>query len=371
MPKKRPNRKKSKKKNPYQNTSKQTVIRTNEDAKQFARNFAENMLQENQSNPAESMEKILRDYNNKLIENGYGMSRDELTKMNLFDIRSIMNETDNNYSLSTVKITNEINEWSDNVEWYQTLPCFTDGVVQFNTDRYIQYNVESLNVEKRNFVLNLKDYLQTDADIWEIGTQMSVLVNCENESFDANVIVDNDHPYYGYPQLYKLIPIKTMKNWTLQDRKNWNIIVKYAENFQKSTPAETQKALFLTFIQAIIVINYYLSLNKPSRPVIPRHNKRVVTKEISTAPDKSESEKVIRKVGIIKIQSAKPPKIVTKDTVIHYKTTSWTRRATIRTLKSGKKVFVKASTCYRQCLKDKNTNAKAKTVTIQITDKTK
>lgn len=347
MAKRKNQKKKSKKQNIKKETAEQLQMRAVEYAMRRTPNadFKENI---------QSRIECLQEYNQALVENGYGFSRKQLREMNLFDIRSIVEDTDDTMKITNVKMTNEMLDYISDSEWTLAVPCFSEGVVQFNDERYVYYKVENIDPAKPSYILTLKDHAFMK-NFWEVGVcgtmEFKFYKKNGDMGFKNKKIVDKDHPYRNYSDIYKLLPIEQF-GWPEVKKSEWQRIRTYTDFFTqniKMQKGDPVRELFSFFIKATLAINYYLSKNKPSRP-INTNPKRKTEKQISETLNK---EKSIRRIGTITIKSEKPPKIITKDSVIRYKTASWQRRATIRTLKNGKKVYVKESVCYRQCLRDK------------------
>ena len=353
MPKKKNQRKKPKK-----------PAAKKESIQQMQINAAKKILNTMHGSNTETAELLrtecLREYNRKLVEKGYGFSRSDLKKMNMFDIRAITEPTNDPTQIPKIKIETEMEDFIRKTDWLSIVPCFSEGVVQLNKDRYIYYKIEKIDAQNQNYTITLHDYIYRETTHWEVGVQGTLFVNFyekENETtFSLMPLQNETYPYRRFNELYNLIPISEF-DWNDAKKTEWKNIMTYAKMMQKqlikarNNPIED---MFMIMAKAITAINFYLSQNKPSRPINQQRIKRKVEIKTEKITEKPIS---IRKVGTILIKSEKPPKPITKDSIIHYKTPSWKKRATIRTLRDGRKVYVRESVCYRKCLKNQNIDA--------------
>jgi hypothetical protein len=280
--------------------------------------------------------------------------------MNMFDIRAITEPTNDPTQIPKIKIETEMEDFIRKTDWLSIVPCFSEGVVQLNKDRYIYYKIEKIDAQNQNYTITLHDYIYRERTHWEVGVQGTLFVSFyekENETtFSLMPLQNETYPHRRFNELYNLIPISEF-DWNDAKKTEWKNIMTYAKMMQKqlikarNNPIED---MFMIMAKAITAINFYLSQNKPSRPINQQRIKRKVEIKTEKITEKPIS---IRKVGTILIKSEKPPKPITKDSIIHYKTPSWKKRATIRTLRDGRKVYVRESVCHRKCLKDQNIDA--------------
>ena len=345
----------SKKKKPKKTKkrNKTPVIKTENDAIAFAKKY----IKANKIPTNKHFEQLLTEYNQKLIEKGYGISKEKLLSLNVFDVRQIVEKGENNSPIyiAPVKLTEEIKTWYKTHGWLSLIPCFSEGVMHLNDDRYLYYRVENLNTDTKTYTITLNDYIQQKT-YWDVGCQETYTIKMTNDEtlYEMEELIDEEHPQRMYPQLYTLIPAYEM-GWNTQLQKEWQIIINYTIAARKGMTAgivNFQSYMCTQFLHIIMIINFYLSKNKASRPIKEKEETNTRHTEKKKA-DVINTERPKRRVGIIIVKSDKPPKIITKDSVIKYKTVSWHRRATTRTLKSGRTVFVKESVCYRKCLRDK------------------
>ena len=80
-------------------------------------------------------------------------------------------------------------------------------------------------------------------------------------------------------------------------------------------------------------------------------------------------EKIIRNVGLIRMTSARPPKVFSSKSIRNYKIPSWTARGHTRHYKSGKTVYIRPTVRHRKALK--NPDGKIPQSVINIVNNTK
>lgn len=307
---------------------------------------------------------LLETYNKSLAKNELGMSETELLSLNRIDIRNICPASNKkNCEIPDIlaePLSDEESQFACGNQMFSQIPCYDKGVLQINKYRYIYYEILNLDLKDKTIKIFIQDYFR-DSSIWQIGISM-VIDNDFNDIRCSNIIT--------YPMIYRALSPNNF-NWSEVDKLIWKINIENAEKLQKTIEKQgydMARSLTITFIKAVVKANYMLSLYKPSRG--KKTNKTKSTKrKIVTNTNAQQPTKLIRTVGPITFQSAKPPKQPTDDTVIHYKTASWTTRGHTRTYKNGKTVWIKESVHKRKCLQ--NNNSKTPQNIIQFKKKSK
>lgn len=297
----------------------------------------------------ERLPALLEIYNKSLAKNKIGMSEAELLALNKIDIRNICPAPGKkNCEIPNIlaePLSNEETKFANDNEVFSKIPCYDKGVLQINRHRYIYYKILNLDLTNKTMEIFIQDYFK-DCDIWQIGISLTIDYDLSNMQY-RNVVT--------YPALYRLLSPNDF-DWSDVDKLFWKINIENAEKLQKTIEQkgyDMAESLTVTFTKAIIKANYMLSLYKPSRGKNPNKTKSAKRKIVTNA-NTPQPTKLVRTVGPITFQSEKPPKQPSDETVIHYKTASWTARAHTRTYKTGKTVWIKESVHKRKCLQDNN-----------------
>ena len=311
--------------------------------------------------------RLLQQYNDMLIQKGIGMRRGELRKKDIIDVRNlcqypagntVMGESSRIPIIDYSKIDkNYISETT----WFCYIPCFNEGVLQLNSARYIYWKIDKIDVNAKTIDCYIRDYLR-ESNLWQIGVDAYLHYDLHAYSETANgekILQDKCAVTKStlFPELYRQIPYAELK-WSNSDIDIWeNIVIQYAESMveklEKKYHTDNAKELSKIFTYFILLANQELYKNKPK--AIRKQKTENQTKRKTEADNSAiQPRKLIRTVGRISMQSEKPPKMPTKETVVHYKTAVWKARGGIRRMKNGKLVPFKESIRHRKCLQNKS-----------------
>ena len=341
-----------------------------------------NVLASNAPDQHAKISTLLREYNQKLIDIGYGMKRSTLKQKNLIDTRSLCSDLDtvpsHNVPPSMMGTDGNIrtivesidfrNYFTKDAQFFAYIPCFEEGVIQANKDRYIYFKIKELDATspKKSMVIYLQDFFMQgdDINIWQAGISGDL---CIEESGDGNIndifltekdrsgkkipIKTNTKNVMLFPDIYHLIHQKTL-GWSDMDMALWENVMIPASKRKLHKIIYTAKSdsfehLCMIFMYNIPVINYELYCYKPKaiRSKSTGHTKGIAV------PD-AKPKRITRMIGPISMKSPKPPKLATEESIRRYKVASWHCRGGMRKLKSGKVVPFKPSIHHRKCLKD-------------------
>lgn len=293
----------------------------------------------------ERLPELLKQYNDALVKRNMCFSEKELLSKNRIDVRNLCLKTEKPHEIPDMlknSLTDDETEFLKNNSFYALIPCYEEGVLQINTNRYIYFKTINLDIANDTVILYLQDYIKYDG-IYRVGISATV----DNNFIDTGII--NSVQYHD---LYKKIPAKTF-NWSEVDKLIWQINTSRSQTF---TEKLATKGIDLTinlvtvFFKAITKTNYELSLHKPSRG--KKENKQTNKRTIIADTTANQSEKLIRTVGPIMFKSEKPPRKPSEETLVHYRLASWKTRGHLRTYKNGKTVYVRESTHKRKCLQN-------------------
>lgn len=302
------------------------------------------------------VKQLLAEYTQKVVQAGYGKSKQEIKSMDMINIIPICEykgatEAVKKSSMPIIQpMDDRTRKFVDENWWYCNIPCFSSGVLRVNIGKYIYWEVKSIDAENGYMSVFLHDYMYTSG-IWEPG--VSGLVHCTfTEDGKMTFTVHNQ---MLFPDIYTLIPYKDLK-WNKQQIAFWEeMVLAYAKDTEKALKekgtdnvAELAK-IFFCFIR---IVNAELMANKPR---LNRSKGKGGRKHM--ADSKSPAKKAVRDIGRISIQSKAVPHAPTRDTVVRYKTPSWKCRGGIRKMKSGKLVPFKPCVKHRKCLEGVSNNS--------------
>ena len=327
------------------------------------------------SNIADAAQILLKDYNQALIDHEYGITRSQLLKLDKIDLRNILTyDNDRKSSLPNFKKMEFNHDLLAKNYWYCFIPCFSSGVFQLNTARYIKFDIKDIDIINRSYIVTIQDYLW-QTSFWEVGIKTTAelkfpvieyetLKNPETWTYvDINVIENN-----SYKDIYRLIPYETLQ-WTEAQMQFWkDKILKHSQTTEEKMyeNVDSGKNAIYIFLLATVLSNELLQQYKPKAERKSGTKKSINTKNES----KPETpKKIVRTIGPISIKSAKPPKPSTKETVIKYKTPVWKARGGVRHMKDGRVIPFKESIHRRKCLIDDNTNTTIPQTILKLKNK--
>lgn len=313
-----------------------------------------------------SIDKLLMEYNQALVDNGFALSRRELRKKDMIDARALFDiKKLERWQTPEAGLTDEDRAYMAEDYWYAFIPCFEEGVLQINGDRYIYWRITEISTETSRMVLYLHDYVYYDETGWQPGVSGTVAWKFNPtwaESLTKQLpwteysIIDGELNYEG---VYRILDPKTALRWDQKQIAMWNdTIVDYATQSAKNMWEKFHKSnmdyLASLFASYICKVNHVIAANKvqKSRVVPSEHADHVkAVKAAKASGQKPPLERRIRVIGGISITSARIPRTGRKNVMANYKIPAWTTRGHLRTLKSGKKVFVRQSVHHRKALK--------------------
>lgn len=312
---------------------------------------------------AHEADKLIKEYNQKLTELTLAMRRSELKKLNMIDVRPLLDldmdyvDSADLHSDCILKDLDKDQAFMGPGSFFSMIPCFEKGVIWCNTNRYIYFEIKELDVENKTCAVFLRDYAGCKSgwtpgvygtmQLFEEEKGLSFLPNFAEEHNMSNVYRELSQEQLGWND-------RQMKIWTTRALKLADEAdKKIASEFEFSSQFEQLSAFFLVLLARI---NRTLAQNKVSRPVGEKRSKRTCMVD---ADSPEQSKKHVRMVGKMAITSEKPPKLPSYETVVHYSTASWPTRGFVRTYKSGKQVYIKETIHHRKCMENTEGNTVA------------
>lgn len=313
---------------------------------------------------------LLREYNDALLCAGIAMSRAEIKTKNRIDLRGLCTyekykgKADEKNRIPDIDGKRLMSEFLYSNYWYCYIPCFSEGVLQLNTDRYVYWKVAKVDTTENAMDVFICDYNRIGG-VWQMGVSTDVhyrfwdvdkvrerytvdTVRYVTVSGGVNVQLDNCREY---SKIYRLLPMDSF-SWSEKEREIWNKFIANAEADEKQNlslkGSNSCYELSKIFTHFVMLSNQELWLNKPKAVRSGRSTSETVRK--TKVGERKDVKKIVRTVGGIKMTSPKPPRLPSADSVIHYKTAVWTARGGVRRMKNGKLVPFKESVRHRKCL---------------------
>lgn len=313
---------------------------------------------------------LLREYNDALLCAGIAMSRAEIKTKNRIDLRGLCTyekykgKADEKNRIPDIDGKRLMSEFLYSNYWYCYIPCFSEGAMQFNTDRYVYWKVAKVDTTEGAMDVFICDYNRIGS-VWQMGVSTDVhyqfwdadkvrerytvdTVRYVTVSGGVNVQLDNCREY---SKIYRLLPMDSF-SWSEKEREIWNKFIANAEADEKQNlslkGSNSCYELSKIFTHFVMLSNQELWLNKPKAVRSGRSTSETVRK--TKVGERKDVKKIVRTVGGIKMTSPKPPRLPSADSIIHYKTAVWTARGGVRRMKNGKLVPFKESVRHRKCL---------------------
>lgn len=324
--------------------------------------------------------RLLKDYNEKLIS-GLGMmarrdvkSKDIVDLRPLFDLKGIPG-----WQAPDPKLDFQDRIYVVEDYYYCYIPCFEEGVYHVNSDRYIYWRMTGLDTANHKLAVYLQDFVYyAEGCGWQPGVYGNVSWKFgdpdaeRQEAFTGHRKMACEYEaapdaVSDYVKLYRLLDARSMP-WSKQDRKAWeNVVIANAREgcriMSDRTGLDNLGSLAAIFMSYTVKTNRILSQHKAagrSRPVSDREHEAYLAEKRSAHENGApvQKERRIRTVGAISITSRERPK-PGRRAMANYTKASWETRGHIRTLRSGKKIWVKKSVHKRKALADKNPDGQA------------
>ncbi len=330
---------------------------------------------------------LLREYNVALLCAGIAMSRAEIKTKNRIDLRGLCTyekykgKADEKNRIPDIDGKRLTSEFLYSNYWYCYIPCFSEGAMQLNTDRYVYWKVAKVDTTEGAMDVFICDYNRIGS-VWQMGVSTDVhyqfwdadkvrerytvdTVRYVTVSGGVNVQLDNCREY---SKIYRLLPMDSF-SWSEKEREIWNKFIANAETDEKQNlslkGSNSCYELSKIFTHFVMLSNQELWLNKP-KAVRSGRNVSGETRKTEVG-DEKEIKRIVRTVGGIKMTSQKPPRLPSANSIVHYKTAVWTARGGVRRMKSGKLVPFKESVRHRKCLQKTGDQAPQTTILLRGT----
>ena len=316
-------------------------------------------------------DRLLQDYNRRLISDLGMMTRRDIKKKDIVDLRPLFDlKQIPEWQAPNPNLDFEDRLYVTQDYYYCYIPCFEEGVYHVNAGRYIYWKLKRLDLANHRMTLFLQDFIYyAESSGWQPGIYGDITWQFEDPEHALENALASKTPMpcdfkpapdavVNYVQMYKLINIRKL-NWNANDRKNWkNIVMKNAQNgcdvMLQKTGSDNLNSLAAMFTSYTLKTNRILSEHKAagrSQPVSDQeHHEYTEQKKAAVQiSEKPPKERRIRTIGPIQIVSRDQPK-PGRRAMANYTKASWETRAHFRTLKSGKKIYVRKSIHKRKAL---------------------
>ena len=316
-------------------------------------------------------DELARDYNRTLLESGYGYTRWQLEHdFDMLDMRGAYKDKGDGHSVPTESAYDQADTDYENLvgPFAAAIPCFNEGVVRANDNRYIYFRVTGVNTERQLVTVWLHDHMEWDG--WTPG--MCGEVGFIFSGGNRFALDTNDEDKMLPSQIYKKLDTAKFSGWTDTDREIWqNEAVDVAERAERHmeqngcTPLST---LGMQFFWLISLANALIHANrKKAKPAAKKPETVPRTDEEKSANTPVQyPERTVRAVGPITVKSENLPQTMTKRRAALYRTPKWTQAGHWRYYKkTGKRVWIEPQVKTRQALKDITASPAHRTVQIK------
>ena len=228
---------------------------------------------------------LLREYNDALLCAGIAMSRAEIKTKNRIDLRGLCTyekykgKADEKNRVPDVDGKRLTSEFLYSNYWYCYIPCFSEGVLQLNTDRYVYWKVAKVDTTENAMDVFICDYNRIGG-VWQMGVSTDVhyqfwdadkvrerytvdTVRYVTVSGGVNVQLDICREY---SKIYRLLPMDSFP-WSEKEREIWNKFIANAEAGEKQNlslkGSNSCYELSKIFTHFVMLSNQELGLNKP------------------------------------------------------------------------------------------------------------
>ena len=246
---------------------------------------------------------------------------------------------------------------------YAVVPCFPDGVLRLDGNRYILFHVDCVDEGAMRTHVRIALYQCSDEDPGHLfrSTACAVAIRmkgCGDTALDLS---------YEFQEQGLVLPSDTMMlippselQWTAEWLDLWQSCgIQHALDIEEQARIHEEPfhvTFARSFAEAVITTNYMLSKHRPTivRPAKePRHEASMDDdahgdggRAAMRPPARRE-----RVVGPIRIISERPPKPADRKSIRKYCTAAWSVRGHTRTYKSGKIAYVQPHVNHRRSLR--------------------
>ncbi len=281
-----------------------------------------------------------------LVETDRMASRKELKKLDTIDYSLTLDPTKQTKSdLPAMSLSDECTAALDEC-WYMLIPPLTRGCLRINVNRYIQFEVEKIDEERKRYAAVLADYA-FDQGVWMLNNTVTGYTSLELWNQNRRIFSECGGASMADLVLFALDNYD-MEVWSYNEKLFLKEVV---APYLRSTEKEDDfQDIFAHFSMAIINTNYQLMQKKPKAVRGSGRRYKDVVGELEGNP----KPQIVRTLsGGITISSVKVPKVPTTEVIRKYKLAAWNTRGHIRTYKNGKTTYVKPSVHHRKCLANK------------------
>lgn len=317
-------------------------------------------------------ERLLRDFNQRLVDELGMMRRRDVKSKDIVDLRPVLdlkNIPDWQAPDPSLDLQDKLYAAQD--YYYCYIPCFEEGVYHINAGRYIYWKVTDMDLARHRMMLWLQDFVYySDGAGWQPGVHGNVAWRFDDPDtavHDAFVgktrmkceYAATDDAVKDYVAMYRLLDVKKF-GWSRNDLADWDrLVVNYARKacamMLQKTGKNNLDSLAAMFTSYTVKTNRILSEHKAaakSRPASKAEHEaylreKAEAKKSGTKP--AAQERRVRVVGPISVTSRSKPKPGHR-AVANYTKAAWKTRGHLRTLKSGKKIYVRESVHRRKSL---------------------
>lgn len=338
---------------------------------------------------------LLREYNRKLVDIGYGMKRSVFKKLDLIDLKSLpvsrkgsLTEMPTFTIISDKEYADYVNSiFSENLSEDMILdnalclliPPFTEFGFCFTPNRYGYVKVNGIDMVEHTMDITVQDYTVNKVlSLWVPGTKCNARITLSHNrpaslfDMDSYVAEINTSDAVDPHMINHIISADDL-GWNEREKRIWYYMDEMYSKPTMDALAENVRSSYVELVRylllAITISNYMLYGNKPVIQREPKEKKSSVPVKDNVSVDQTPlPERRTRTVGMITIKSVKPPKRATPNTVRHWKVASWKARGGVRHMSDGRVIPFKESIRHRKALAGKDVPKDILPVTLKMKD---
>ena len=317
----------------------------------------------------EGLDVLIRDYTGALVSDLGWMTRRQVKSKDTVDLRPLLSPPANGWEAANPRTNADDIAYGIAEYWHCYVPCFEEGVLHVNSGRYIYWKLEDLDFGKHRMAVWLHDFAYYDNGAgWHPGVNGLVCWKFEDpeETLASRVVAKPpvkfaavpEQSVVDYVQLYGLIGASRF-DWTKAQRKLWEEVVlanarESCAGMKAKTGMHNLDNLAGMFTSYMLKVNRILDENREavkSRPVSDEEHKAYAErkKAAKAAGTKPLPERRVMNIGGLAVTARSKPKSGRR-AAASYTKASWVTRGHMRTLKSGKKVWIRQSVHRRKAL---------------------
>lgn len=299
-------------------------------------------------------EKQFYQYIDELSKKDIFHTLDDIKAMNIIDTSFLVKNKTDPFALpdaASPVITDAFN-WarshSVKDQFFVVLPCFKEGAIQLNANRWITFTTESIDENAREVTIQINDYTYENR---RCCPNTSVKINTAYNSADDSLTYQFIEQQ-TYVDLYTMLSPQEL-GWSHEQIKLWeNVTLQHAQNqnflFEHQISKTTVRQMHDIYATMVTIANYCLSKDRPVTKRTP-HEKQSASIQ-TNGSNYTALTRRIRYVGPVRFVSDAVPKNATETTLRKWHVDKWNVRGHMRRYADGRTIYIRPTVRHRRCL---------------------